>query len=101
MNALFTEARVALFAKAIAVAKKRALPQATYALMYAYPPVFQMVLKRLAGLPYVRAYVVWAALLFALHVVVWRIAVGDSPAFWAVWRRCESRTGASGQARWT
>jgi hypothetical protein len=137
MNALFTEARVALFAKAIAVAfllafvatvasmrdmmlspgrgfggdfvafyaagalaregrpqaaydmaaiaeaEKRALPQATYALMYAYPPVFQMVLKPLAGLPYVWAYVVWAALLFALHVAVWRVAFGNSPAFWA------------------
>jgi hypothetical protein len=137
MSTLFTEARVALFAKAIAVAfllafiatlatmrdmmlstdrgfggdfiafyaagtlaregrpqaaydmaaitaaEKRALPQVTYALMYAYPPVFQMVLQPLAGLPYVWAYVVWAVLLLALHVVVWRVAFGDSPAFWA------------------
>jgi hypothetical protein len=52
-------------------------------LMYAYPPVFQMVLKPLAGLPYVWAYVVWASMLFALHVAVWRVAFGDSPAFWA------------------
>lgn len=137
MTTLFTEARVALFAKAIAVAfllafvatlasmrdmmlspgrgfggdfiafyaagalaregrpqaaydlteigaaEKRALPQATYELMYAYPPVFQMVLKPLAGLPYVWAYVVWATALFALHVAVWRVAFGSSPAFWA------------------
>jgi hypothetical protein len=137
MTTLFTEARVALFAKAIAVAfllafiatlatmrdmmlstdrgfggdfiafyaagslaregrpaaaydfaaiteaEKRALPQATYQLMYAYPPVFQMLLKPLAGLPYVWAYVVWAAVLFALHVAVWRVAFGNGPAFWA------------------
>ena len=68
---------------AITEAEKRALPQATYMLMYAYPPVFQMVLKPLAGLPYVWAYIVWAAVLFALHVAVWRIAFGNSPAFWA------------------
>lgn len=68
---------------AITEAEKRALPQATYALMYAYPPVFQMVLKPLAGLPYVWAYVVWAAVLLALHVAVWRVAFGNSPAFWA------------------
>jgi len=68
---------------AITEAEKRALPQATYMLMYAYPPVFQMLLKPLAGLPYVWAYIVWASLLFALHVAVWRIAFGNSPAFWA------------------
>lgn len=68
---------------AIVEAEKRALPQATYTLMYAYPPMFQMVMKPLAGLPYVWAYVVWAALLFALYVVVWRVAFGDSAAFWA------------------
>ena len=67
----------------ITEAEKRALPQATYALMYAYPPVFQMVLKPLAGLPYVWAYIVWAAVLFALHVAVWRVAFGNTPAFWA------------------
>lgn len=67
----------------ITEAEKRALPQATYALMYAYPPVFQMVLKPLAGLPYVWAYIVWASVLFALHVALWRVAFGNSPAFWA------------------
>jgi hypothetical protein len=68
---------------AISEAERRALPQATYALMYAYPPVFQMLHEPLAGLPYVWAYIVWAALLFALHVAVWRIAFGGTPAFWA------------------
>lgn len=68
---------------AIVEAERRALPQATYTLMYAYPPVLQMVLKPLAGLPYVWAYAVWAALLLALHVLVWRLAFGDSAAFWA------------------
>ena len=33
---------------AITAAERRALPQAPYSLMYAYPPIFQMVMKPLA-----------------------------------------------------
>lgn len=69
-------------AAAIVEVERRILPQTSYELLWAYPPVFQMIVLPLAGLPFDWAYIVWVAVLLALHIVLWRVAFGDSAAFW-------------------
>lgn len=67
----------------IVATEHRVMPQVTYVLPWPYPPVFQMVAMALAKLPYVWAYGVWALLLLALYVAMWRAAFGGGSApFW-------------------
>lgn len=68
---------------AVAAVQRRVLPQADYVMPWPYPPVFQIVALPLAALPYVWAYVSWAALLLAIYVTTWHRAFGaGSAAFW-------------------
>jgi alpha-1,2-mannosyltransferase len=68
----------------IVATERRVLPQATYTLIWPYPPVFQMVALPLASLPYAVAYALWAVLLLAIYIFTWRYAFGGAgAAFWA------------------
>lgn len=69
---------------AIAAVERRVLPQADYFLAWPYPPVFQLVARALAELPYVWAYVLWAAISLVAYVLAMQRAFGGSgPAFWS------------------